>query len=94
MEWKTTFAQDFNIANRFGKDAIKDTFDRAFSEWKDNVVYCTELCIVMNLYCWDFYENGNEEISKIYADYYYQVRDYALDHFKGEDFTYFYRMTD
>lgn len=94
FEWKTTFMTDFAIANKYGKDAIIDTFKRAFEEWKTDVVFCTELCMVMNIYCWSFYEKGNEEWSRLYADYYYKVRDYALDHFKGEDFQYFWRMTD
>ena len=31
-EFKTTFLQDFAIANYFGTDAITDTFNRAFKE--------------------------------------------------------------
>ena len=30
----TTFWQDFSIADAFGVAAIKDTFKRAFAEWK------------------------------------------------------------
>ena len=33
-EVKTTFWEDFSIAERFGLSAIQDTFDRAFKEWK------------------------------------------------------------
>lgn len=40
---KTTFWQDFSIADRFGADAVKDTFNRAFAEWKTDHVYLTEL---------------------------------------------------
>lgn len=29
---KTTFWQDFEIANAFGKKAVEDTFNRAFEE--------------------------------------------------------------
>lgn len=31
---KTTFWMDFSIADRFGAAAVKDTFNRAFAEWK------------------------------------------------------------
>ena len=31
---KTTFWEDFSIAERFGLSAIQDTFNRAFKEWK------------------------------------------------------------
>ena len=33
-EVKTTFWEDFSIAERFGLSAIHDTFNRAFKEWK------------------------------------------------------------
>ena len=33
-EVKTTFWEDFSIAERFGLSAIRDTFNRAFKEWK------------------------------------------------------------
>ena len=33
-EVKTTFWDDFSIAERFGLSAIQDTFNRAFKEWK------------------------------------------------------------
>lgn len=33
---RTTFWQDFSIADVFGEDAVTDTFQRAFAEWKDN----------------------------------------------------------
>lgn len=30
---KTTFWMDFSIADRFGTEAIVDTYERAFKEW-------------------------------------------------------------
>ena len=33
-EVKTTFWEDFSIAERFGLSAIQDTFNSAFKEWK------------------------------------------------------------
>lgn len=93
MEFQTTFMEDFRIANCFGIDAVKDTFNRAFNEWKDNVVYGTELCIVLNIYCWHYCDT-NPELSNLYAEYYYKVRDYCLDNYKGEDFQYFWSRTD
>lgn len=45
---KTTFWQDFSIAERFGEKAVRDTFRRAMSAWKSNYVYLTELVLVLN----------------------------------------------
>lgn len=91
---KTTFFEDFMIAEKFGVDAVKDTFKRAFNEWKDNYIYVTELTIVTNLLCWHWYYLGKEEISKLYSDYYHKTRSYALNHLKGDEFQYFWKWTD
>ena len=47
-EVKTTFYTDFSIAERYGVDAIRSTFEQSFEGWKDNCEYVTELCMVLN----------------------------------------------
>ncbi len=93
-EMKTTFWMDFTIADAFGAAAVKDTFKRAFDEWKSDVVYVTELTLVMNWKCWEQYEKGNTSLSALYSDLYYEVREWCLDNLKGEDFEYFFETTD
>lgn len=93
-ETQTTFWSDFTIADHFGLDAIEDTFKRAFNEWKGNLVYITELSIIMNLKCWWHYDRGNDVYSRLYADYYYKVREWCLDHLKGDDLKYYLDTTD
>lgn len=44
---KTTFWEDFSIADAFGGAAVADTFKRAFKEWRNDVVYITELAMVL-----------------------------------------------
>ena len=92
---RTTFGNDFAIANAFGADAVKDTFTRAFNEWKNDIVYLTELALVMNAYCWHFHEKGNNELSEIYAEYYYTCRGYAYgDNFSDHEVDYYFQCTD
>ncbi len=93
-EPKTTFYSDFSIADHFGTSAILDTFDRAFNEWKSDVVYVTELCLVMNWKCWEHYSNGNKKVSELYCDLYEKVRDWCLDNLKDDDAEYFFAVTD
>ena len=93
-KFKTTFWSDFTIADAFGVAAIKDTFKRMFNEWRDDVEYLAELAIVTNWKCWKHYEAGNEEVSRLYNDLYYEVRDWAYDNLKGDDLEYYWRMTD
>lgn len=97
----TTFHQDFLIAEHFGIDAVKDTYNRAFAEWKTNYLYLTELVVVLNHRCWHHYEQYqkikskfHDELSRLYSDYYYQAREFALDNLKGEEFKHFWEVTD
>lgn len=95
-EFQTTFWTDFSIADAFGNDAIKDTYRRAFKNWKDDLVYLTELVIVLNLKCWQWYEKGQEERSKLYSDMYYEADAYALDFVADDEAKarYYFEMTD
>lgn len=93
-EFSTTFWSDFSIADAFGVKAIKDTYKRAFKEWKDDYKYLTDLVIVLNHKCWQHYEKGNTEYSQLYEKLYYEAHDYALDNLKGEELSYYLRVTD
>ena len=90
---KTTFWQDFSVADAFGVNAIKDTYKRAFKAWKTDVVYVTELVMVLNWKCWQ-YTQKNPAYSELYADLFYEARDWCFKNLKGDDLTYFYRTTD
>lgn len=92
-ECKTTFWEDFSIADRFGVDAIKDTYNRSFDSWKDNVVYITELALVLNHKIWYWYEK-NDELSRLYNDLWIELNDWCLDNLKGKDAEYYYKVTD
>lgn len=92
-EMQTTFLQDFAIADRFGPEAVKDTFKRAFNEWKNNYVYLTELVIALNLGIWKWYET-NEPLAWVYSDLWEKADEYACTHLKGEELAFFYRVTD
>lgn len=94
-EFKTTFWSDFTIADHFGLDAIKDTYNRAFNEWKDNYIYLTELVLVLNWKLWQWYENfGDCEQARLYNDLWEQAQSYGYENLKGEELTYFYQTLD
>lgn len=88
-EMKTTFWTDFNIADRFGLDAIKDTYNRAFNEWKDDKVYATELVMVLNWKSWEhsYEKNGipvADEIGSWYAEKYYEAKDKLIEYWSKD----------
>ena len=93
-ECKTTFYQDFSIADKFGVSAIKDTYKRAFNEWKTNYIYLTELVMVLNYKMWEHYQNGNQELAKVYDELWRKADGYACDNLSGEELAYFFRITD
>jgi hypothetical protein len=89
----TTFFEDFQIANAFGVKAVKDTYKRAFNEWKDNYVYLTELVIALNLMIWATY-GKNDALADVYNELWIEADEYACNNLKGDDLSFFYRTTD
>ena len=94
MEWKTTFWMDFTIADHFGKSAVLDTYQRAFNEWKENYEYLTELVMVLNHKIWQWWESGDKDFAALYDKLWKEADEYAVNNLKGEELTYFYRVTD
>ena len=95
----TTFWTDFTIADslKYGKiAAIKDTYKRAFGEWKTDYRYLTELVMVLNHKIWQWYDDGGDhaEIARVYSKLWEEARDYAETHLKGKELDYYWRITD
>lgn len=91
---ENTFWQDFTIADHFGGDAVKDTFNRAFNEWKTDYKMLTELVMVLNHKIWQHYEQDHDALAHLYNDCWAVADEYAMSHLKGEDLKYFLETTD
>ena len=89
----TTFWMDFSIADNFGKSAVKDTFNRAFKEWKDNYKYLIELVMVLNHKIWEHYET-NEPLARVYNELWEKAQNYGYEHLKDDELTYFWKTLD
>lgn len=50
-EYKTTFWEEFSIAEPFGEEAVRDTYKRAKAEWGTDRIYGTEPSMVLNRKC-------------------------------------------
>lgn len=94
MKMQTTFWTDFTIADAFGEDAVEDTYERAFREWRGDVVYVTELAIVTNWKCWEHYRKGHDGLSRLYAELYHDVDGWCYANLEGDDLRYYFEMTD
>lgn len=93
-EFSTTFWQDFTIADHFGIEAIKDTYNRAFNDWKNSYKYLTDLVITLNHKLWQHYEQGNEEMARLYDELWKEADGYAMDNLKDDELSYFLEQTD
>lgn len=93
-KFMTTFWHDFTIADWFGIDAIKDTYKRVMDEWRKDYKYMTELVLVLNYKCWSMYDQKKREESELYADLFYETKDYCYDNFTEEELKYFFEVTD
>lgn len=92
-ETKTTFWEDFSIADVFGVNAVRDTYNRAFKGWKDNHIYLTELVMVLNWKVFQHYEN-NKPLAEVYQELWQKADYYACNNLKGEEAEYFFKVTD
>lgn len=89
----TTFYQDFSIADNFGLDAIKDTYNRAFNEWKSDYKYMTELTMVLNWKIAEHYNTDNDK-AQLYNDLWIQQDKWCIENLKDKELKYFYNTTD
>lgn len=90
---RTTFYEDFSIADHFGGPAILGTYYRAFNAWQNNIEYMTELVMVLNWKIAEHYTK-NHRLAEMYDELWCKADEYVLDHFDGDDLQYFSRTTD
>lgn len=96
-EPKSTFWDDFNIAEAYGSTAIRDTYNRIMNGWSDNYIYLTELVIVLNWNIWywnDCRSNQAKEFEDLYCELFEKTDIYCLDHLNGKELQYFLRTVD
>lgn len=76
---KTTFWQDFTIAERIsGRAGVEDTFKRAFEGWKEDIRYLTALYVIMNWKGGEWYGKDNE-LAKLYFNKQAELDKFILD---------------
>lgn len=89
----TTFYEDFSIAEEFGEDAIRETYDRAFKEWKNDYKYITEFVMILNWKIFEHYEK-NDNFAKLYDELWKRADLWCCENLKDEELSYFYKTTD
>lgn len=92
-EPKTTFYTDLSIADRYGKNAVIDTYNRVMKYWSEDVVFITEFCMALNWKIWEHYD-AKSPLVETYDTLWRKCEDWCFKHLKGEDLEYFIRTTD
>lgn len=89
----STFYEDFSIADAFGVNAIRDTYERAFEAWQTDYKMLTELVMALNWKANEHY-GRNGRYAQLYTELYYQADQWAKDNLTGEALSYYYCTTD
>ena len=91
---KTTFWNDFEIAEQFGGiDAVLDTYKQAFKSWKDNCEYITELVMVLNWRIW-YWHGKDEKYEALYDKLWWETHQWCSENLKDDDLTYYVQTVD
>lgn len=92
-EMKTTFWEDFCIADAFGVSAIEDTYNRAFNGWKHDYIYLTELSLVLNWKMFQWHEKDDSKY-QIYHNLYTKLDEWCMDNLINSELKYYIDTTD
>lgn len=91
----TTFWDDFAIADRFGVNAVIDTYNRSFDSWKTDYKYMTELSLVLNHRLWMLYNKyGDCPLTRTYNDLWLKHDLWCKENLVGEAGNYYFEITD
>ena len=91
---RTTFWDDFTIAERFGVKAIKDTYKNAFQSWKHDIVFIVELVLVLNWKMLYMDERHMTEKSVMYYKCWVELSNWCERHLEAGAYEYFILVTD
>ena len=96
-DWRPTtlYWQRFSIAEKYGKEEIRNVYGDIFKEAKKNYKLLTELVMILNHKSW--YHCKNLESSMfcdLYAELFHTTYQYAADNLQEEELRYFLTTTD
>jgi hypothetical protein len=90
---KTTFFSDLSIAEVYGVNAVKDTYNRVMKEWGNNLEFMCEWVVSLNQKIWQ-HVNRNQNLARVYDELWQSADNYCRKHFKGDELKYYYRYID
>ena len=91
---RTTFWDDFTLAEKIGLPAIEKTYRNAFNSWKTDVVFITELVLVLNWKMLYMDEKHMDDESSIYFKCWKELYDWCERHLEAGAYLYFISVAD
>ena len=91
---RTTFWDDFTLAEKFGIPTIERTYRNAFNSWKTDVVFITELVLVLNWKMLYMDERHMPEKSVMYYKCWVELSNWCERHLEAGAYEYFILVTD
>lgn len=94
-QFKTTYWQDFSIADKFGISAVKDTYRKIKPLALNDAMDFAELVCVLNWKIWEHYESKNDGLANAYNELWDEA-DQMIDvsNFSKEDIQKMLRFLD
>lgn len=91
---RTTFWDDFTLAEKLGVPDIERTYRNAFNSWKTDVVFITELVLVLNWKMLYMDEKHMTEKSVMYYKCWVELSNWCERHLEAGAYEYFISVTD
>lgn len=89
----TTFYADLTISERYGPDAVRETYQRITNEWRGDYKYYTEFVLCLNWKIWEHHRK-NETLARLYDSLWREADEWAGDNLTGEAAAYYFNVTD
>ena len=101
-ELEYTFPADFAIADWYGEDEVKKSYNNIKKSWLSDYKAFTEVAVSLNLLSWANNQlttqgiEGRDKFIDLYCEMYYQAREDFYNKYGGDDEAcdYFFEMTD
>ena len=81
----TTFYMDFGIAEQYGADAIRETYNSAVKFWFGEIKFATELVMVLNWKIWEHYYADNDKTASLYDELWEDAQRLILKEYCNND---------
>ena len=91
----TTFFSDLSIAEVYGINAIRETYENVSNSWIGDYKFFTEFIMSLNWKIWEWYDR-DDRVARVYDDLWRKAEALFLHRYEDDEkvMTYYYEVTD